>query len=231
MGNLNNVFGLTSHWYMVCIAFERLLVVLFPIKARWLTSKNKAICALVTIVAIIVIGKSNIWLIDFSKENCAYREELTEYKRFSEGVVNLVLNNILPLLIVSVCYITIVVSVRRSNKRRIEMTGQTKTQTTNDRLTITALWVCLAFLILVAPSGVFLLLSRIYNLRRNYRHLYKIFDTLVMLLRQINYALNFFLYFISNKQFRNVALRLIRHKRRVAPGSSGVNTVSAGGTG
>ena len=91
-----------------------------------------------------------------------------------------------------------------------------------ERLTATCLYICLGFLIFTSPTSVFILLSRQNNWFFNMPENVRIFDTLVIFLVQFNYFSNFFIYLVSNVQFRKTVRKLLcRGSSAVEPSASG----------
>ena len=95
-----------------------------------------------------------------------------------------------------------------------------------ERLTATALYICLSFLVLVSPSAVFVLVKRINNWTFGMPEYARVYDTLVFFIRQFNYSMNFFIYLASNLQFRKATRRLFGRDSNVQPITTASNSTA-----
>ena len=210
--------AMTSSWFIVCIACERFLVVKFPLKAKQLTSKKKAKMAVTAIsLCSIFLNMPNIWMVDFhSKSTCNYLPIFHWFHSTWKGLVFLIGYNLIPLLITCVCYILVIVMVR---KKRMVATNSANNK---DKLTVTALAICLCFMILTTPIAVRILLSRLKYFKPEQRAMYLVYDTVAQFLRQLNYGTNFFIYLASNVQFRK-SFREMMCRRSTQVGDTGIS--------
>ena len=89
-----------------------------------------------------------------------------------------------------------------------------------ERMTATALYICLGFLILTSPSAVFILMMRLNGWLFNMPENVRVYDTFIFFVRSINFSMNFFIYLACNVQFRAATRRLLRRPGTVEPNSS-----------
>ena len=224
LGYLLNVVTFTSNWFIVCIAFERFLVVRFPLKAKQVSSKNKAIIAVVSVTVFsFLMNTYQHWMIDYGKTNCKYKAEFLSYAQYGQGTVYITAYHMLPMIITFICYLNLVyLVVRRKNM----------TSTSNaakEKITKTALYICLMFLILMSPGSVYILFSRLKGWIFRPNDSSKIFESIAFFLMELNYATNFFINLGSNVIFRGVAKRLLGRAGSVFPTSNPTSTVNVTG--
>ena len=210
-GFLMNLAIGTSSWFIVCIAFERLLVVKFPLKAKTLTSKTKAVATLVAVTFVLFLLNSfQIFMVDFSSTTCQYLPVFMTLANFP-GMLFAVGLNLIPLCITCLCYIMLVIQVVRKRKVAPLSGGVMK-----EKVTSTSLYICLVYLILMSPVALYVMFLCLKGWNRNPTDITLIFDTLTQFLRQFNYSVNFFINMATNSQFRQIVFKLF--KRILPPG-------------
>ena len=220
-----------SSWIILGLAVERVLAVGFPIKAKILASKVKSLIVTAIILGcVLIVNSTNLWMVDYSAPRCFYLEEFEHFYRVGKGTLTLVLFSLIPFGTITVCYGVLVWLVTRKNKLKMQLGGNehvSAAEKKSDRLTAMSLYICLAFLLLTGPSHIYILIARKNGWVFKPPEAARAAETFVIFLRQLNYSTNFFIYLISNKQFRNVALAMFtRRKATVFPASDAAATVS-----
>ena len=216
VGYMINVLSWTSSWFMVGLASERLILVAFPIKGKQWTSKKKAICWVLSQVIVSLIVFCDLWLIDFSKDDCSYKKSFTWYSRGGRQMFFIISYNAFPLILICVCYTSLVILVKL--KRRKMKQQNANVNKADDRLTAMALLVCLAFLLLFIPSMIYVALTVRLGWYKNRTPLINLVDASVMLLKQFNFSINFFLCLLSNNRFRSEMRKMLPFRNSVQPG-------------
>ena len=172
-----------------------------------------AVCC--TGIAILIPSSLGLWMSDYGSQKCRYLPDYLHYSRVGKGIVILTLYNILPLVTLSVSYAILVTMVIRKNKI------SSGTQNSVERVTITSLYLCLNFLVLTSPSAVYILLNRLYGWKKNPSEEVRLAETFVMFLRQLNFANNFVINMMTNRQFRRAAMGLLKRGNAVEPEVTG----------
>ena len=204
-GFVINFAGGTSSWFIVCIAFERLLVVKFPFKAKRFTSKTKAVITLTIITIMLILVNSHwIFMIDYTTTTCQYLPVFKDFRK-TATLIYAVGMNILPLSVTCVCYFLLVVMVIRKRQVAPHSGGVVK-----EKLTITALYICLAFMVLTSPFAIYIMLSGKKGWLWNPTEASMIFETLALFLQKFNYSVNFFIYVATSSQFRSKVSKLLK---------------------
>ena len=207
----------TSSWFIVCIACERLLVVKFPLKAKSLTSRTKAIITLLSVtIVMFLLNSYMIFMIDYSTTSCQFLPVFKAFSKTVPGMLFAVGMNLLPLCITCMCYITLVLVVVRKRK----VAPQSGGMMVKEKVTTTSLYICLAFMFLTSPVAVYIILLGLNGWILNPTNITLIFDTLTQFLRQFNYSVNFFINVATNSQFRRVVSKLFKRGNLTSRGNS-----------
>ena len=99
-----------------------------------------------------------------------------------------------------------------------------------EKLTATALSICLCFMILTTPVAIRILLTRLNYWTPEMAEMVAVYDTFAQFLRQLNYALNFFVYYVSNGQFRKVLKLILGRAGQILPDGSTIGGSNRFGT-
>ena len=189
-------------------------------KAKTFSSKTKAVITLTSVtVVIFLINTYYIYMIDYSTTNCEFLPIFKPYRSLP-GMIFAVGMNLLPLCLTCLCYIILVVLVMR--KKTVAPSSNSNSM--KERVTMTSLYICLAFMILTSPVAFFVLLQRTNGWIQKPTNLTLIFDTIANFLRQFNYSVNFFINFGTNSQFRESVYTLFKKGKLANSGNSGRNT-------
>ena len=195
--------SMTSSWFVVCIAVERFLVVKYPMKAKKISTKKKAVLAVVGISSVsALLNSPSFWMEDYSKPKCVVHHLFEWYYIHSvRSYIFLSTYNVIPLLIISCCYIMVVWILKKKQQQVLPHSGATV-----QKLTTAAIMICLFFTILTMPITI----SLSMKLSKDYRKTMEntMFHDFSQFLRMLNYGTNFFIYMWCNVQFKLAAKRL-----------------------
>ena len=154
-GFLSNFATGTSSWFVVCVAFERVLVVKYPLKTKTFTSKTKAVVTLTAVTIILFLMNSHyIYMVDFSTTNCEFLPVFKPYDTLPAMIFGIGMN-LVPLGVTCLCYLTLVTMVTRN-----KAVAPTSHSVMKEKVTITSLYICQAFLILTSPVAIYIVLLR-----------------------------------------------------------------------
>ena len=197
-----------SAWFTVAVTIERLLVVLFPYRARSLAKRKRAF-VVVAIVTLVVFGVYAflpfLYHVTWDERRGEYKCKMIKYYKDRQVDVilkslDLTVYSLLPTIILSLSNSVLVYKLVQSSRFR-------RANTTNDRheldhtarrLTITLTLVSTCFLVFTLPMSSFLLHAQIYTSVANFDIYYRSFYVLELL----NSAINFILYCASGPGFR-----------------------------
>jgi len=203
---------MTSSWFVVFLALERFLAVWFPLKVKEISSKRNTLLA-IAIVYIFIFSFNGVWTFSSALVNNVCVPNLVIHGR--EGIseafllTGTILYFFIPAFLLAIITPLTTVKLFQQHKLRMRLTGG-QLSTSNDilRTTVMLVGVTVAFLILVAPIAFAHLFAHFRN-----EHIFEskdpmmtIFRNISQLMEQTNYAINFFLYVLCNKSFRNRCL-------------------------
>ena len=191
-------------------------------------SKKKAIIAVVTIAVIgLIINFQSFWIVDYNvglTSKCTYLPQFHTYGKAGKGYLFLIGYNLIPLFLICICYCALVIMVHQKKK----MTSQSNAAT--EKLTATALSICLCFMILTTPVAIRILLTRLDYWTPKMAAMVDVYDTFAQFMRQMNYAMNFFVYYVSNGQFRRVFKLMLGRAGQILPDGSTIGANNKHGT-
>ena len=201
--------SMTSSWFVVCVAVERFLVVKYPMKAKKISTKKNAVIAVIGVSsASVILNSFSLWIVDYTKPNCTVHYKFTWVITYSvRAYIFLSTFNVIPILIISCCYIMVVWILKKKQQQVLPHSGAAI-----QKLTTTAIMICLFFTILTMPVTVSLamVLDNKYN---------QMFHDVSQFLRLLNHGTNFFIYLLCNAQFKTETKKLFRLATVVAPAS------------
>ena len=198
-----------SSWFVVGICIERFIVIWFPFKAKLLTNKRVSI-TYVTTVAVCVFIFDGVWTITggIVKGVCFPSLVTESTKDLSAGFVvagTLIFSIIPTCVLVLFTPLTVFRLCRQVHARR-QMTSVATGDGYSDAMKITRMLIAvvMAYIILVAPISVAhsVAFFRGQNIFTSKDPEFIIFREIASILEQLNYSINFFLYFFCNATFR-----------------------------
>ena len=200
-------------WLVVCLAVERFLVVKYPLKAKQLSSKKKALgVAISCVIAGMLVNSYRFWMVDYNSASCKFQYNYISFYKLSGLFVSLS-NIIIPIAVIWIFYMMLVWLVRRRRGTASSSSSGNK----KEKLTITVLYICLAYLVFSTPHAVYLITARLRNWVLKPTASSLVFNAITTTLMRLNFATNFFIYVASNEQFRNRTKELFRIGNRVEP--------------
>lgn len=235
---MNHVFASMSNWLLVLVTLERAIAVTKPHQAKIVCTMKKArnsvfsIFFCICLVNLTVIfGERALFTFVFDSNEISFDFLFRcEYccvldivlVRFAVYLVDA----LIPFFIILIGNIIIIVNLTRANKKREKMTCSEKTELNIKHLhslTKTLVIVSFSYLVLYFPHGIFALLWSYI------RHMYNSYDEFICGRRllyicvisflSINYSINFILYCIGGRRFRNKFLLMIGCKKLVLTNS------------
>ena len=218
---------MASAWFVVLISVERCIAIIYPLKARELITKRSA--AYIVLIVFAVIFPYNGIRFAFSdvtrNGKClAAIPENPENAALTKHLVvgGTTLSTYIPSVLVFFLNITSTYKLMRQSRKRQELTSaqgqQTRRQNrANKQLSTMLLGVSFAFQILVTPIAVLHILATLNNipLFHTTDQRLVIAREVAMMLEQVNYSINFYLYVLCSQTFSKQFLILIGCSRLV----------------
>ena len=196
------VFFTYSSWLVVCIAVERVLVVKYPFRAKSLCNTRNALITVVS-VFLLIFGTSwyvyPTWVVN-EEGICSLNPSYLTFSMYVSPWLMSVLYSYLPFLILIATHAILLFSITVADKNREKMTKNTEGYKMADKLTKTAISICVTYLFLTTPVSVYytITFANYTNKSPGFKLAGAITDTLGM----VNYSVNMFLYIVTSRLFR-----------------------------
>ena len=229
-----NIFLLSSTWLIVVISIERYVAVVYPLKARFLVRVKRTI--LIDVMVYVISGVFNIpaflkYKVVRNQALCA-NESVTYILLFTDMYISYpfirqfyrilwtVFGTVVPLALLVICNVRLLVEVYRSRRRYAA--EQRKYSTS--KITFILIAVILLYLLLVCPSMLLTFFGEIVTSGNEISFFrYRIAITGTNLAQALNFAMNFLLYCVISKPFRE---SLRNQLSACTPGGKGSNATS-----
>ena len=223
-----------SVWLIIAVTMERYIAVRWPLKAKTLCTKRRAIIVIISLlIGIIGINSHIAWT--FQVLPTANNSTFCAGERVIWPWVDACLYSFLPLLLITVLNGLIIQKVVAARKYRQHMSGQgqDRRQTQVDggvKLTIMLLTISFTFLVTTVPINIVLIIVAVFlpkDLTAQQYAKYTLLQTVVALLMYTNHSINFFLYCVTGQKFKQQLRRLFCGKANGdAPTSSNTQTTA-----
>ena len=197
---LINVALMYSVWLVVVMTFERFLIIVFPATAgRRCTVKSARVTVIVMLILSFMINAQYFVLITSIGSRCTYVREYSHYAIDVWSWIDMSLYSFLPSFFIFLLNLLIICNIRRKyfteNSAALPQTN----------ITAMLLTVSIVFFLLTAPYAVFFLVKTFawnYKVDSHTHATYLLTNTLLRFLADMNHCVNFFLYVLSGKVFR-----------------------------
>jgi hypothetical protein len=213
----------TANWICVAMAIERCIAVWFPLKVSTLcTPKTAGWVLLGLTVCFHALGihylftaeEQESWIDRGCGTSATYLYLASEVMPWFHWAAV----SFLPCTLLVVLNGLIIAGLKRAAKRKQALTSaassaQLKHQQKERQITRMLVTVSVALIVLTTPYAVFLLVIPYWDYRATLQATldYMFTAVIVVTLSEFNHAVNFFLYFLSGRKFRNAFTRLICH--------------------
>jgi hypothetical protein len=201
--------GITSALILQTMSMERLFALLFPLKAKTWCSARKARIVVVSLFVILCVillplNLSRVQQDRISGWLCPFHFDVKMAEIYDNFIS--IFDVYMPFVVISISNVGIVIVLKISERRRQELTTETKTATSNQVFRMLFV-VSLAFIVLKLPGKVRNSLWRYYTgeVTPLIVALRRFTVTLTDILGYCNYAFNTYLYIFSVKKFRQEA--------------------------
>ena len=210
-----------SAWVLVIIGLERVIGILRPHRAKVINTKRRygwiitvTALALLCFYAPLFLGLMRIPVYNEGVEiggYCAfyyYRNHLEEYFMiFDWG--NLILTSLLPFVVIISSNVAIIIALIKRRKRVSKSHGN---QSYNNNAVAILISVSLTFIILTLPYPIYIILQGYFSDMDNHNLFERtsvILGTLAPICDSMNHSINFALYCLCGRKFRQCLLEMI----------------------
>ena len=223
MWYLYNALPMYSNYILLFWTLERVIAVQFPLRAsEWCTVKRTIIVVAAT--GIFSFGITIAWPISVvstpSGLGCRPHKDLVEFIMKVWNKVDSSFFVFIPMIVIFLSNMLIVTRLQQSTKRHQQMTSsevaRKKREKEQRNTTITLIAVCVAFLTLHMPIAI-------YNCFAIYRDEmisqeeianWEFVNGLGLTMAELQNSINFYLYFLTGKRYRQVTYRILSPCRR-----------------
>ena len=220
-----DVFVLCSTWITVYLGISRTLIVCDPLRKRGafcMKGRWTLAISILTLCASFIFDIPAFMTFEHTYFNFEHKSGyLLMSRSFVQGPIMTVHNwfrfvfgYVVPFLIMLVCNICLVVTLRKSDKARASLTastGSSKRRVSN-RITPTLVAIILAYLILMTPSEILDFIFDALQIQHK-ASVYKVVRPFANLLQTTNFAINFALHIGINTVCRKAVRDLICFSR------------------
>ncbi|XP_045194422.2 G-protein coupled receptor daf-37-like [Mercenaria mercenaria] len=226
-----------SVWLIVAVTIERLIVVMFPLRApRLCNARNARISILIIIALFIVVNGHFLWSVElhhysFGKtviSKCHARKLFTRLVEDMWPWVDAGIYSFVPFLIIMLFNSFIIKNIVSARQKRNVLRQQSSLRNRNGvsnqnrkqgeaskRITFTLLVVSFTFLITTLPTNLVLIFTSFSDEADNDDDAIfakrKLISTSAEMLMYVNHSINFFLYCMTGRKFRDQCKMLILH--------------------
>lgn len=244
-----NIFIMTSTWLTVVMSTERYLAICHPLKSRNLISLHRTRAVIVVVyLASVLFNVPVFWrysmdplpppplphqtpLPDILNTTTAVQyvvRPIGTEKRLDHMYRGLwsVLGNLIPLLFLVLCNVSLAREIHRSydlRQRMNENVGRSLErhrrrssldQDASNRITVTLVSIVVMFFLLVAPSEIVKQIAYLIGGDISQNYTYLTIEVVTNLMQTVNFSANFILYCIVNPSFRKVMREMTSCVRR-----------------
>ena len=232
-----------SNWILVAMTIERFIAIWFPFKVKKICNKRNAVIILACMLIFFVLANLQFLFtfeeVDdpFVKYDCRPKEDHATFVEYVWYWIDGVMYAFLPITLIIVFNTLIIYAVRKSNKEHRDLTNRAINMsdklTQQRQLTLMLLTISLVFVILILPNCIFFIVRTYWSWRDTMRGIaqyYLVYQT-VFLLSDLNHAVNFYLYCLSGRKFRQKFIQILcckKNKPRRNPRSYYSNLANMG---
>ena len=231
-----------SVYIVICVAIDRFISVYFPYAAKLLSTPRRAIIVCISIgISQFIINLHYLWtyrlLVVGNEIQCAYPDKYTNWMNYIWTWIDLSIYSFIP--VTTLTNLSSLIIYKLLKRRKQLAASQSASTTTNKRsMTVTLIVICFVMLLCNTPIVVINLLTPKLDLSTPERQAaYQLAMAIAEHLMYLNNSINFFLYIITTKRFRQelmIKLRLEKFLSATAAGietANNVNSITAASTG
>ena len=214
-----------SNWILVAMTLERFVAIWFPFKVKKICNKRNAVILIVCMLIFFVLANLQFLFtfeeVDdpFVKYDCRPKEDHSKFVEYVWYWIDGVMYAFLPITLIIVFNGLIIHAVRKSSQQQRDLTNRAINMsdklTQQRQLTLMLMTISLVFVILILPNCIFFIVRTYWSWRETMHGIaqyYLVYQT-VFLLSDLNHAVNFYLYCLSGRKFRQKFAQIICCKK------------------
>ena len=210
-----------SNWILVAMTLERFIAIWFPFKVKTFCNKRNAVISLIAMFVFFVLA--NLQFIFTFEEitdsfvgfDCRPKPKHADFVKYVWYWIDGALYAFLPIILIIVFNGLIIYAVRKSGRDQRDLTNRAMNM--SDKLvqqrqvTVMLLTVSLVFVVLILPNCIFFIVKTYWSWRETMQGIaqYYLVYQIVFLLSDLNHAVNFYLYMLSGRKFRQKFAQII----------------------
>ena len=218
---LFSVCFMYSAWVVVLLTVERALIVWFPLHAK--TKFTRAVIKRVLGGVLFVSGVYNVYNLFAwrgADDECDFADGWEDFHANQNMFVTFAAYSYVPSAILIVANCLIIYRLRQMSKMRSDMqegVSQSKAPGTDDmtKITITVLAISFSFLIFTVPVSIYYIIQYSTEQHIDMTLIMALLEVIFLLLVLTNHSVNFGLYILTSKSFRQDFLTLLPCQRFV----------------
>ena len=223
MWYLYNVLPMYSNYILFFWTLERVIAVQFPLRASaWCTVKRTAI--VITATGVFSFGINVAWPISIVSQSirssCRPREDMVDFLMKVWPKVDASFFVFIPMIVIILSNMLIITRLQQSTKRHQQMTSSNEARLKRERdqrnTTITLIVVSIAFVVLHMPIAIYncFALSRTGQGNQSTVAKWEFVNYLGMTMAEMQNSMNFYLYFLTGRRYRQVTFSILFPCRR-----------------
>lgn len=212
----------TSAWTLTAVTVERLIIVMFPLKAKFMCTKKRATVVTCVITAISLCANAHFYVtashhvVTFSDgfgnlTICSYSSEAINFGTNVMPWIDVMVAIVFPSAIITSCNSIIIYTVlKQRNKWKNKTSGANK-NSKETQMTVMLITVSFLFLILTCPITIYGLFVEGFKLNEKSMPMYmdSLYISIFTTMHSFYHASNFVLYCISAEIFRSQMRQLL----------------------
>ncbi len=216
-----------SYWLVAILTIERLIVVAFPLKSKLITTKNTTLATVVVLVVFYLVFGSVVAydyeLVDI-QDGATVVATVCTAKRYIKTfrVFGVFIDLGAPLVAILMGNVLICCLILHSRRNRSSLGGSQGSgrQAQETKLFITTFSVSLAFVILNTPFTLYWVAGKLILGKDVFLNYYNPYLLVSDCMSYTNFAVNFFLYVLFTKSFRDETKRIMKRWKCFRPKTS-----------
>ena len=220
-----------SNWILVAMTLERFIAIWFPFKVKTFCNKRNSITSLIVMFVFFVLANLQFVFTfeevsdpPFLKFDCRPKQEHAKFVQYVWYWIDGALYAFVPIVLIIVFNGLIIYAVRKSGRHQRELTNRSINMSEKllqqRQVTVMLLTISLVCVILVLPNCIFFIVKTYWSWRETMHdtaQYYLVYQT-VFVLSDLNHAVNFYLYMLRGRKFRQkfaqiICCRKIRPRR------------------
>ena len=210
-----------SNWILVAMTLERFIAMWFPFKVKTFCNKRNSIISLIVMFGFFVLANLQ-FVFTFEevsdpvlKFDCRPKQEHAKFVQNVWYWIDGALYAFVPIILIILFNGLIIYAVRKSGRDQRDLTNRAINMSEKllqqRQVTVMLLTISLVFVILILPNCIFFTVKTYWSWRETMHGIaqYSLVYQTVFTLSDLNHAVNFYLYMLSGRKFRQKFAQII----------------------